>query len=461
MKHSSLPLLLFVFALLASIFACASYDMEIHGVAMQHYQPVDVPKVLDQVMHQQRGNGLLVAGVEVVDITPYDRKVWIAGFGPGRKSRGVLDPVTARILYLDDGNEAIVFVVMDLIGMMNPEVNRLRALITADHPRRVQVICTHNHQGPDPMGYWGYGLVIPLDNGVDQDWLAKSFQAIALGVNKAIENAKPVKIAFGEGVVEGKWSTNLWFEHDQGPIDKRMSVMRLETADGKAMATVINWACHAESLMENKKISADFPGRFYKANQQRGGGVGILLPGALGGMITAYPCRWEQRKHYNLEQRIAWADKLGAKLADVATKAVAGQPRSDKAPLHLLTNDVVVPMENAIFRVAIDHGLITTDDRDHDTRSFHSEVSLLDIGPATFAFMPGEAFPSMGNLLKKEMDWAKPPFVVSLTNDELAYMMMPEEWEDDHYGYERSMSCGRNTGRIIIDGLRELFNRRN
>jgi len=455
MKLRLLPLCLLLL-LLASLSAC-SYDMEIRGVQMQPYVPAPLPHLFDEAMAAPRHDGVLLAGAQMLDITPYDRKAWLAGFGPGRKSRGVLDPVYAHILYLNDGRNATVLIALDIVGIMNPDVNRLRSLITAKYPHNIQGIATHNHQGPDTIGYWGPGLLIPVDRGVDQDWFDKTMQAIALSVNDAIRTAQPARLAFGDAMVDPQWSSNLWFDHDQGPKDDQLGVLRVETLDGKALATVINWACHAESLLHNNKISADFPGRFYKHCAAKGGGVGIFLANASGGMVTAYPCRWEQRKHYDLEKRIAWADQLGEYLYDTAAASVRDVPRVSGAKINLKHSSLAVPMRNPLFRVAADNGIIRTDDRGHDRKQFNTELNVLDLGPCTFAFVPGEPFPSLGKILKDAMPRSKPPFVVTLANDELAYMMTEEEWNDSHYRYERSMSCGREAGPLVTEALVALI----
>ena len=41
------------------------------------------------------------------------------------------------------------------------------------------------------------------------------------------------------------------------------------------------------------------------------------------------------------------------------------------------------------------------------------------------------------------------PFVVSMANDELGYVMTAEQFEDDTYSYEQSMSMGPETGPIL------------
>jgi hypothetical protein len=177
-------------------------------------------------------------------------------------------------------------------------------------------------------------------------------------------------------------------------------------------------------------------------------------------MITGEPNRYELRSQYRgTDRRVAWAKQLGEHLALVADEALKDAPRLTQAPIRVQTAPLEIPMHNFLFRVAVDNGILRVGDRTLHGGAFLTEISTLDLGPATFALAPGEPFPSVGEQLKKAMPWAKPPFVVGLANDELAYMMMPDQWSDDHYGYERSMSCGPQTGQLVVDALTALLQR--
>jgi hypothetical protein len=343
--------------------------------------------------------------------------------------------------------------------MVRADVQRLRSLITAQHPRRIQVASTHNHEGPDSIGYWGPGLLIPVARGVDEEWLDKSLQAIALGVNEAIRTAQPVRLGVGEIEVEPGWADNIWFPPGQGPIDRRMGVIRLDRRDGTPQATIVNWACHAETLLSiNEQVSADYPGRLCKHLEQRGGGVAMFFNGALGGMISPRICRFDERgKWSNLAARIKWMDQMGDRLAELAMTAAQQAPRESTARIAVRSSDVTVPIRNALFVAMARRRILPVGDTRPEAAVFRSEVGLVKIGGAWLAMVPGEPFPRLGQLLKEAMPFARPPMVVGLANDELAYMMMPEQWDDDHYDYERSMSTGPQTGRLVYEAFLGLL----
>ncbi len=451
-----------VIMIFAATLALTACGLEKPGTPLEHYRPVVVPKTFDAVMAARRDDGVLRAGVKVVDVTPRDRNCWMAGFNQMRKSEGILDPINARIVFLDDGREAVVLIALDFVGLLNYDVNRLRALITEKHQRRIQIASTHNHEGPDPMGYWGPGLLVPYQSGVDQEWLDKSLQEIAIGVNEAIASAQPVRLAIGETLVEKYLSDNIWFAPGEGPNDRRMSVIRLEKLDGAPLATIVNWACHAETLLNNHLLSADFPGRVCGYVAKKGGGTGVFFNGALGGMISAYICRFDHAKEYDeLPNRIAWMDRTGEKLAEYAMNAVAGAPRDEHPRIHLRSGDVFLPVKNKLLLLLAKRGIFPVPPEQRGSATFHSEVGLLKIGGAWIAMTPGEPFPKLGMMLKDAMPYAKVPFVFGLTDDELAYMMLPDQWDDEHYSYERSMSLGPQTAKLVYDGFVGLLAQEN
>ena len=52
-------------------------------------------------------------------------------------------------------------------------------------------------------------------------------------------------------------------------------------------------------------------------------------------------------------------------------------------------------------------------------------------------------------------------YAPDLTDDELAYMMLPDQWDDEHYSYERSMSLGPQTAKLVYDGFVGLLAQEN
>ena len=68
-------------------------------------------------------------------------------------------------------------------------------------------------------------------------------------------------------------------------IDPDLAALGLKDKDGRAIATVVNWACHPETLgRENRLITADFPGALCAKVEQDTGGTCLFFNGPIGGL---------------------------------------------------------------------------------------------------------------------------------------------------------------------------------
>jgi len=103
-------------------------------------------------------------GTAKVSIVPGDlhaQKYYLAGYGANKPARGVLNPVYATALWLDDntGHGGLLLISVDCVGIMHNDVEALRAhlapLIERTGCRAMHVMSTHVHAGIDTMGFWG------------------------------------------------------------------------------------------------------------------------------------------------------------------------------------------------------------------------------------------------------------------------------------------------------------------
>lgn len=452
--------------------ALASLLLLLCGACSQHAAPVlpavpaSAPLVLDRIV--ARPGGGLVAGASTVDLTPYAAAeagdVYIAGFQQDRTSEGVLDPVTGRVLYLDDGDDWVVLVSLDFVGLLWDEVDAIRALVTAEHGERVIVASTHNHQSPDTIGFWGFGLFVPFSSGKDVAYMEWMRGRVASAIEEAVRAARPARIRVGHATVPEGIAANLWFPDRPDAIDSEMGVIAVDGVDGAPIATLVNYAVHAEALFEiNREISADLPGRVYgPLEERRGGGVALFFQGALGGMVVPVPNLFEERDAYeDLASRIRFIETAGTTLADVAMRALDGADGPlgpDGVDLTHHEQELYLPLDGFIFSLITDMGVVDLDQRPRQGDRYRTEVHLIDLGPARILTVPGEPFPSLGKRYKQWL--ATPhPFLVGLANDELGYIMTADEFEDDTYGYEQSMSMGPETGPLLDDAVRALLER--
>jgi hypothetical protein len=212
----------------------------------------------------------------MVDITPPD-----SGLPPGYD--GVHDRLHARALVLDDGRTRAALVSVDA-GAIPEEtweaVSGRAARELGIPAERLVVTATHTHSAPREGGGRLAGLV---------------FEAI----RRAADAPVPVRISWGTGesyinvnrnIIDRK--TNRWWEgpNRDGPSDKTVAVLYVETAAGAPLAVLYNYAVHAVLLGQLDQVSADLPGAAsaYIERSLGDGAIALWSEGAAGDQNPLY-----------------------------------------------------------------------------------------------------------------------------------------------------------------------------
>lgn len=449
----------------------------------------------------------LEAAAAKVDITPdlKTEKVWLAGFGAkGRRPTGVHDPLYARVVLLREGDKTVALVGLDLLGFYLNDTRALRALWEKGDPsRRLFVHATHTHSGPDTVGLWGPTIGV---SGVNRRYMARVNARVAEALGLLESQLKPATAAGGHGALDPRGLCRDL--RDPQVIDPNLSVLRLKGADGKAIATVVNWSCHPEVIgRENTLLTADYPGPLCARVEEKTGGQCLFLSGAIGGLMSPDT---ETENFYETA-------RIGAAVADAAL-ALKTSPGGRGLSYRAAT--ARVPVENSrylLFLTALTsgHTLYTPEGKplaawrawplslrhllfglkEKDRPWVETEVSVVDIGPARLLGMPGEVFPELaiggydgrysfgrpvvakdgpvpdlaaapkGPYLR-DLIKAPVPMVVGLANDMLGYMVpeydfkvrpsksMLPRWPGH---YEETNSIGPSSTRILTEAAAGLL----
>jgi hypothetical protein len=370
-----------------------------------------------------------------------------------------------RALALSDGDTTVALASFDLIGLMRYQVEAIRAGVPELPPGHVLLSSTHLHSGPDTIGLWG---PTELQTGVDPayvQWVQN--QAIA-GLKEALGSMQPVRLRFAETLAPPQTS---WNANDEGLIDRRVGVIQCLTPDGNTLATLVNWACHPETLWsDNKLLTSDFAGYLRDRVEAELGGTCVFVSGALGGMITV-----DNRDAEGQDQHtFAEAQRIGEAVALAAVQAVAsgvrrplpprrsrgfGTPETPRAALfddltlRVATAPLALPLANERFRLAIQAGIIPLPEPVGET--FDTDLTLVDFGPAQIVTVPGEALPAVGMTLKALLPGPY-RFLFGLSPVELGYILCEIDFQNPEYAYEQSMSVGPKTAPVIVATLEEL-----
>jgi hypothetical protein len=195
---------------------------------------------------------------------------------------GVLDPLKARALVIAVGEERFALVSLDL-GRAPPRAttDAIRMRVKKDSGvTQVFLGASHTHHGPVlELEQWP-SAEAPY-NRVLED---KLVEAIA----EATHALRPARI--GAGVKEVSFNRNRHSKRDERPIDRELRVLRVDTTDGKPIATAVNFAAHA--TMTNAailKFSADWPGAMATVVEKQTGAPCLFLQGAAGDMSANSP----------------------------------------------------------------------------------------------------------------------------------------------------------------------------
>jgi hypothetical protein len=146
-----------------------------------------------------------------------------------------------------------VIVQLDLVGLDADHVADLRSRLHRAfglEPHAILFHCTHTHNGPATMTWFGPGRLTP--------WLrGRLTKAVIETVAEALEAARPVTSA--------RWfeepCAGIAFNRDEpgGPVDARVRGAVLEVRDGPPVV-ILGYACHPVVLGVIDEYSPDYPG---------------------------------------------------------------------------------------------------------------------------------------------------------------------------------------------------------
>lgn len=380
---------------------------------------------------------LLKIGLSSVDITP---RKWVpgiimAGFDIGRRATGVLDPLEAGAMYISDGDAEILLITVDAIGLMKPVVDRISHGICDRLGRvlTVLVASTHTHAGPDTLGLWGKGPmgIMPLHSGVNRAYMDYLAEAVVRAGLDAVESAGPAGLRIASMDVPKHWVRN---DRLNGIVDRAAYALAVTGPKG-TRAVMVNFSAHPETLWEkNTLISADYPAAFRRRIRDLKKGVPMFFSGDLGGMLTP-DCPEEA----DLQQRQAFAKKLGESIADLALQSLDNVRESTQTGLQILHTPLTVPVQNARFRLAHRMGIL---DREFPLGAVLTGVWVVTLANlVTIVSCPGELVPELGVRIR-QMAGPGPVMILGLCCDELGYILEDQQFSCHEYAYEQTMSCG-------------------
>ncbi|MBY0397043.1 MAG: hypothetical protein K2X91_11340, partial [Thermoleophilia bacterium] len=358
---------------------------------------------------------------------------------PAREKRGEL---TARALVVRKGDEVVAVAALDLLGFPSVLGDRVRARVKRIKPDHILIGSTHTHSAPDcyafPDGKGGHTG--------DLAYMEMVCARTAEAINEAYDRLAPATLTVATGEARGRIAYN-YYAPDL--YDRRMSVIRATGADGKAIATLVNYAIHPEVLgNEIGVLSPDLIGPLCDAIEGREGGVALFMNGAQGGMITADNRPTDPKQGKDDLRSWAECERIGKTMADEALRLLAGaSPQADPG-LACASADVTFPVDSDLMWAVIVGSPLKYP---HGDRTVTARVNLINLGDAQILTIPGEALPNIGFYLKRKMKGAH-NLLFGLTNEAFGYILTKVDFKSfPRYDYVSRTSLGEMTGEILIE----------
>lgn len=386
-------------------------------------------------------------------ITPDPLLPVSGGMGPTRPATKKIGELTVRAVVLEQGATKAAIVSVDALGFPSVLVQRAAKKVNDIPLQNIVVGATHTHSGPDfyafPDGKGGHTG--------DLKYIDRVCELMAEAINEAAAKVQASTVRVATGKVEGQVAYNYYAIE---LYDPRAGILQFTNAEGKTIATLVNYAIHPEVLgNEVGALSPDLIGPLCDRIESKVGGMAIFMNGAQGGMITA-----DNRDLSKIADPLSgrWTDKrewseclrIGEKLADEALRIIATAEPIAEVPLQCEHRNVEFPVDSDALWGVVQYSPLNYPR--NENRTISSRINLIQIGPARIATIPGEALPNIGFYLKRKMS-GEHNLLFGLTNDAFGYILTEVDFSSfSRYDYVSRVSLGEKTGTILIKNILEL-----
>jgi hypothetical protein len=411
--------------------------------------------------------GVFRAGAVTIDITPTKFPISVNGGMTDRQATAAHDRLHARCLVLDDGATKTALVVCDscMIPRAIHEAVKAQASKSTGIPtNRMLMSATHTHTAPTLGG--------AFQSEPDQAYIQFLTERVAKGIEQAHARLEPARVGWGVGhdatqVFNRRWKIrpgesfedpfglgtdqvkmNPGYQHPKvaepaGPIDPDVSILSVQSLDGKPLALFANYSLHYVGGVQ--PLSADYFGAFAERIKQLLGAneefVGAMSNGTSGDINNINFGGPAPAKQGEYEQIKLVADSV-ARSAHAAYKNIR---HTESASLAMAEREIELgvrrPNPTDVKRA---HDILGKADAGKPLRTLpeiyaretvflaqypptvRAKLQALRVGQLGICACPCETFVEIGLELKKKSP-LKPTFTVSLANGYNGYLPTPEQ----------------------------------
>jgi len=273
------------------------------------------------------------AGVASLAITPAE-PIWMAGYAARKKpAEGTLTELYAKAVALQAGEQRMVIVTTDLIGIprsLAVDVSR-QAAAKYGLPREALLFnASHTHCGPElrPERDYFYGMAEQQAAQI-RDYTEKLQASLVELIGLALKDLQPATLSVSQSSAEfaknRRFPTEKGFinrRYDDGPTDHDVPVLQIFAAEGTRRAILFGYACHNTTTGENQ-FHGDYAGFAQREIEKDFPKTTALFVMGAGGDQNPYP-----------RGEIALARQHGRALADAVKRAVEGKQQTVRPELQ-------------------------------------------------------------------------------------------------------------------------------
>jgi neutral ceramidase len=407
--------------------------------------------------------GSLRAGAAAVDITPTNLPIRTAGNLTLTVVSKIHDPLHSRAFVLDDGTTRLGIAVVDSCMISREDFDAAKTIAsraTGIPVENMMVCSTHTHTAPASYGCHG--------NEAEPGYRAYIIPCIADSIVQASRNLQPARVAWDKsdlpqyvhcrrwimqpgtaispdaaftGAMTNIAMMNPGFSNTNkvrqtGPVDPAVTVLSVQTRDGRPLALLANYSTHYASA-PSEQISADYFGEFcrmiaqeLKVEEGNPGFVALMSNGTSG---DANPIDFTKTNWVATPPIVAKA------VAGAALEALAKMRYRDDVTLTAVTRHVSLGVRLPTpTQLAKAREYLATKVGARPTRNWEEnyarETTLMADWPAAkeitlqaLAAVPCETFGSTGLAIKKASPFPL-TMVIGLANGYHGYLPPPDQF---------------------------------
>ncbi|HXJ60280.1 MAG TPA: LamG-like jellyroll fold domain-containing protein [Verrucomicrobiae bacterium] len=423
--------------------------------------------------------GVFRAGAFAMDVTPTNFPVTINGGFLAAYADRAYDPLQARCLVLDDGATRVGLCVLDSCLIPREFADAAKRAIEAATglaPDRVMISATHAHSAP--------ALMTILGADADPHYPRFLLPRLVEGFRQAVSNLAPARVGWTAVAAPHHTHTRVWVRRPDrietnpfgersvranmhpgyenpdviapaGPSDPALSLLSVQTRDGRPLAVLANYSMHyfGDGI---RPVSADYYGMFADrltallgATNGSPAFVGIMSQGTSGD---------QQWMDYSRPRRAMDVRTYAHELAQIAHNALQPVQYRDWVPLAMRDRDLPLPTRQpSQERLAWARRLVDTMSgrlpkslpevyaREQLWLSDHPTVPVklqaLRVGELGLTMISAEVF-AVSGLKIKALSPLQPTFNIELANGEDGYIPPPEHHALGSYNTWACRSAG-------------------